>query len=34
MKNQSGVQLYVATTASKGLDVALWRSGADMKIKK
>jgi len=33
MKNQNGVQLYI-TTASKGLDVALGRSGADMKIKK
>jgi hypothetical protein len=33
MKNQNGVQLYIAT-ASKGLDVALGRSGADMSLKK
>jgi hypothetical protein len=33
MKNQNGVQLYIAS-ASQGLDVALGRSGADMKLKK
>jgi hypothetical protein len=33
MKNQNGVQLYIAS-ASKGLDVALGRSGADMSLKK
>jgi len=33
MKNQNGVQLYIAS-ASQGLDVALGRSGADMSVKK
>jgi hypothetical protein len=33
MKNQNGVQLYIAS-ASKGLDVALGRSGADLSLKK
>jgi hypothetical protein len=33
MKNQNGVQLYIAS-ASQGLDVALGRSGADLSLKK
>src|SRR5438067_13417286 len=33
MKNQNGVQLYIAS-ASQGLDVALGRSGAGMSVKK
>jgi hypothetical protein len=32
MKNQNGVQVYLAS-ASKGVDVALDRSGVDMKLK-
>jgi len=31
-KNQNGVQVYLAS-ASQGVDVALGRSGVDMKLK-
>jgi hypothetical protein len=33
MKNQNGVQVYLAS-ASQGVDVALGRTGVDMKLKK
>jgi hypothetical protein len=32
MKNQNGAQVYLASE-SKGVDVALGRSGVDMKLK-